>query len=296
MNHNVVDGAMEHGFNTNVDLLRASRPRWLERGPQNKWDDVLSFKPRPQKEREGTPEEKPPWWRLGKRYEEIVSDPGYVNDLIETAPDPEDEREELRRVIWENYLFLDVLYAYYATDMNETWDFSQPIPGMISHTGDEEEEEGESQIMHMPGFWRILKECKLAYGDVKVKMHLAVYDRVHFQGQQRTASLMREDPTYSLASGDPHNRSTEVTFYSFVETLIRAAYLKMVSSGSVSGRLDALFSDYIRPSALKKQTNRHFLDFHNRAVLASLTDPATEPRCTCTCVRACVSCTGHGVH
>ena len=68
INHNTVDGAMEHGFQTNVDLLRACRPRWLERGSQNKWDDVLTFKPRPAKNRNDEPEEKPPWWRLGKKY------------------------------------------------------------------------------------------------------------------------------------------------------------------------------------------------------------------------------------
>lgn len=30
-----------------------------------------------------SPEAKPPWWRLGKRYEELLEDPGHVNDLIE---------------------------------------------------------------------------------------------------------------------------------------------------------------------------------------------------------------------
>ena len=279
---------MEHGFNTNVDLLRATRPRWLERAPQNKWDDVLSFKPRPQGLREGTPEEKPPWWRLGKKYEEVLADPGYVNDLIETAPEPEDEREELRRVLWENFAFLDGLYAYYAANMNENWDVSQPIPGMISHTGDEEEVEDESKKMMMTGLWRILKECKLAFGDVNAKLHMAVYDRVHMQGRQRIASLMLEDPSYSVAQVDPHHRNTEVTFYSFVETLIRAAYLKMGQSGSVSGRLEALFSEHLRPFALKKQTNKNSVDFYNRGVQAILTDSATEPRCVCVlCEQMC---------
>ena len=278
MNHNMVDGAMEHGFQTNVDLLRASRPRWLERGVQNKWDDVLTFKPRPARERTGTPEERPPRWRLGKRYEEILSDPGYVNDLIETSPEPEDEREEVRRVIWENYNYLDVLYAYYAADLNENWDLSQPVPGMVKHDGDEEEIDEGRKVLLMPGLWRILKECKMVFGDVKSKMHLAVYNRVHARGLTRIAEKTREDSSFDVALTDPHLRLQEVSFYSLVETLIRAAYLKIHTVGSVSQRFEALLSEHLHPFALKKQKGKDYLDFRNPAVQDIFTQTSVEPR------------------
>jgi hypothetical protein len=278
MGHNTVDGAMEHGFQTNIDLLRASRPRWLERRAQNKWDDVLTFKPRPMRERTGTPEERPPWWRLGKKYEEILEDPGYVNDLIETSAEPEDEREELRRVIWENYNYLDVLYAYYAADMNETWNLSNEIPGMTKHNGDEEQEEDGSKTLQMYGLARILKECKMAIGDVKVKMPVSVFNRVHAKGQLRIAAKKNKDPSYDVTNEDPHDRTSDISFYSFVETLIRCAYLKMNASGGVYQRLEALFTEHIHPFALKKQTKREFLDFRSPPVRDCLTDAVTEPR------------------
>jgi hypothetical protein len=278
INHNTVDGAMEHGFQTNVDLLRACRPRWLERGSQNKWDDVLTFKPRPAKNRNDEPEEKPPWWRLGKKYEDVLSDPGYINDLLEASPDPEEEREEVRRILWENYGYLDVLYAYYASDMNETHDVSNSIPGMIKHNGDEEEEEAGSNLMLMPGLWRLLKECKVPVGDVKVKMPLALFDRVHALGRLRIAQKTQQNPDYDVNDFDPHDRKSELTFYSFIETLIRTAYLKMNTLGTVSQRLEGLMSEHIQPFAMKKQTRREVLDFRNPAVQACLQDSAREPR------------------
>ena len=90
---------MEHGFQTNVELMRANRPRWLERSKKNKWDDVLSFKPRPVRSRGDTPGEKPPWWRLGAKFEALVKDGGddglgYLNDLLEMEAEPEEEEVE----------------------------------------------------------------------------------------------------------------------------------------------------------------------------------------------------------
>lgn len=278
IHHNTVDGAMEHGFQTNIDLLRASRPRWLERNAQNKWDDVLTFKPRPVRTRTGTPEEKPPWYRLGTKFEEVLADPGYVNDLIETCPDPEEEREELRRVIWENHNYLDVLYAYYASDLNETWDVEKPVPGMIQHTGDEEEEEEELKMLQMKGLMRILKDCKIPIGDVKVKLPLAVFDRVHVQGHLLTATRLKQDPNYTVTEVDPHQASSTISFYSFIETLIRCAYLKCTSHSGVFKRLEALMADHIKEFALKKQTKKEYLDFRNAAVQACYGDETISHR------------------
>lgn len=278
IHNNTVDGAMEHGFQTNIDLLRASRPRWLERGSQNKWDDVLTFKPRPVRTRTGTPEEKPPWYRLGVKFEEVLADPGYVNDLLETCPDPEEEREELRRVIWENHNYLDVLYAYYAADLNETWDVEKPVPGMIKHTGDEEEEEDDTKMLQMKGLMRILKDCKIPIGDVKVKLPLAVFDRVHVQGHLLTAAKMKQDPNYAVSDVDPHQSSSSVAFYSFIETLIRCAYLKQTSQIGVYKRFEALMTEHIREFALKKQTKKDYLDFRNVAVQACFGDATISGR------------------
>jgi len=196
--------------------------------------------------------------------------------LIDTSPEPEDEREEMRRVVYENYNYLDVLYGYYAADMNETWDIAQPIPDMVVHTGDEEEKDDKSKTMIMVGLWRILKECKMVIGDVKVKMPLAVFNRVHVQGQQRVAAMLKKDSSYDVANFDPHYRKSEIGFYIFIETIIRCAYLKMNASGSVSQRLEALFQDHIHPFALKKQTKRDVLDFRSPGVQECLTDPVTE--------------------
>jgi len=278
IHHNTVDGAMEHGFQTNIDLLRATRPRWVERGAQNKWDDVLTFKPRPVRTRTGTPEEKPPWYRLGAKFEEVLADPGYVNDLLETCPDPEEEREELRRVIWENHNYLDVLYAYYAADLNETWDLDKPVPNMIKHTGDEEEEEDDSTMLRMKGLMRILKDCKIPIGDVKVKLPLAVFDRVHLQGHLLTATKVKEDPGYTIADVDPHQASSAVSFYSFIETLIRCANLKLTTYSGVFKRFEALMTEHIREFALKKQSKKEYLDFRNGAVQACLGDETTSGR------------------
>lgn len=61
LGHNNVDAGMEHGFNTNVDMLRANRQRVVERAETNKWDSVLTFKPKPPKQRNESLEDKPAW-------------------------------------------------------------------------------------------------------------------------------------------------------------------------------------------------------------------------------------------
>ena len=275
---------MEHGFQTNVDLLRASRPRWLERKVPNKWDDVLTFKPRTIRERAPSTDQKPPWWRLGKKYEELLSDPGYVVDLLETSPDPEEECEEVRRVLWENFKLLDAVYAYYAAELNETWDIKElptlheVIRNMVVHDGDETGEENADEMMTMPGLWRIFKDCRMVVSDVKTKMPLAVFNRVYVLGKARLAEAKKEDHTYDPVNIDPHDRRPKVSFYSFVETLMRCAYLKMANSGSFSQRLEALLEEHIKPFALQKQSKKEYLDFKNDSVVKYLTDPAVEPR------------------
>lgn len=266
---------MEHGFKTNVDMLRANRPRWVERGEKSKWDDVITFKPKPARQRTASPEAKPPWWRLGKRYEELLEDPGHVNDLIEVQADPAEERLEIRRIIWENQNYLNILFAYYKNDMNENWDPEQPIPGMTEHDGNEEDK-GEAMLME--AFWRILKECKICYGDVKNKMPVAVFDRVVLLGRNRMAEMEREDAHYDVKDSHPHWRKNRISYYALVETLIRVAYIRVRDAHSVSSRLAVLVKEMLMPCAMLKQTDRFFLDFRSPAVQQVVWEATTEGR------------------
>ncbi len=85
ISHNSSDPNMEQGFQTNVDMLRAQRRRLVERPLPNKWEDVLSFKPKTMVVRPPSPEDKPPWHRLGPVFEEIVAEPVcHIKDLIES--------------------------------------------------------------------------------------------------------------------------------------------------------------------------------------------------------------------
>ena len=130
--HNTMDRAMEHGFQvlgsaahkclcthilnrqhrckhflthrvqTNIDLLRASRARCVERPPQSRWNGILSFKAGSKQQRSRAPEEQDPWKRLGAKYEELLSDPGYIHDLLHDrgADFIEEQRAEFRRIIF----------------------------------------------------------------------------------------------------------------------------------------------------------------------------------------------------
>jgi len=85
LSHNSSDPNMEQGFQTNVDMLRAQRRRLVERSLPNKWEDVLSFKPKTMVVRPPSPEDKPPWHRLGPVFEEIVAEPVcHIKDLLES--------------------------------------------------------------------------------------------------------------------------------------------------------------------------------------------------------------------
>ena len=71
MGKNSVDVGFEMGFQTNLDMIRSVRNRW-EGGPApDKWDDVLSFKPRDARST-ALQAQRPLWWRLGPLYEALL--------------------------------------------------------------------------------------------------------------------------------------------------------------------------------------------------------------------------------
>ena len=59
-----------------------------------------------------------------------------------------------------------------------------PGPVFVAHDGHDPHDDEEG-VLRLHGFWRILKECKIAMGNVKVKMPVAVFDRTHVQGKRR---------------------------------------------------------------------------------------------------------------
>jgi hypothetical protein len=71
MAKNSVDVGFEVGFQTNVDMIRSVRNRWEGGQPADKWDDVLSFKPR-STAAAGLQAQRPLWWRLGPLYEALL--------------------------------------------------------------------------------------------------------------------------------------------------------------------------------------------------------------------------------
>ena len=93
---------LTHRFQTNIDLLRASRARCVERPPQSRWNGILSFKAGSKQQRSRAPEGEDPWKRLGAKYEELLSDPGYIHDLLhdQGADFIEEQRAEFRRIIF----------------------------------------------------------------------------------------------------------------------------------------------------------------------------------------------------
>jgi hypothetical protein len=262
LSHNSSDPNMEQGFQTNVDMLRAQRRRFGDRPLINKWEDVLSFKPKAMVERPPSPEDKPPWHRLGPIFEEIVAEPVcHIKDLLESQQDVDHETMELRRIIYQNLPYLNQLYAYYRQDLNDSQNDELPLPGQVEHDGHDPCDDEEPMDLH--GFWRILKECKIAMGNVKVKMPVAVFDRIHVQGKRRLTRL-QQNSSFDVASQDPHARSLKVVFYDWIETLIRTAVLKL--QGSLSQRFEALIKDFLRPFAMRKQMDKGFLEFQMQEI------------------------------
>jgi len=270
--HNGVDSSMEQGYQTNIDMLRAHRFRFVERKGTAKPEDILAFRPRAQKQRDQ--DARPPWWRLGPKYEELVQEAGYIADLLDGQEDAEEQRAEVRRVLYQQSEFLDVLFAYYRADKNENWPHDKHIPGQIRHDG--HEDNNWEEPMRLQDLWRICKECRLAYGDVKAKMPLAVFDRIFVQGKCRFTRKKAANASYDFVGEDPHFRLHEVTFYDMVETLVRIANLRL--TGPLSSRVEALIKDFLRPLALRKQADRGLLDFRNHAVQEFLREPTLEAR------------------
>ena len=262
LGHNSSDASMEQGFQTNVDMLRGQRRRLVERPASNKWEDVLSFKPKAAADRPPSPDDKPPWYRLGPVFEEILAEPCcYIRDLLEQQQDAEHEAMEVRRVIYENLGYLNQLFAYYKQDLNQSQSAEEIIENQVEHDGHDPCDEEEPMPLYC--FWRILKECKIAMGNVKVKMPVAVFDRVHVQGKRRTAR-MQQDASFDMTAIDPHDRNLPVVFYDLVETLIRIGMLKL--QGTLSNRFEGLIKDFLRPFAMRKQVEKGYLEFRTEEV------------------------------
>jgi hypothetical protein len=71
MGKNSVDEGLETGFQTNLDMIRSVRNRWEGGAPVDKWDDVLSFKPRTTHAAVSN-DLQPCWWRLGPQFEGLL--------------------------------------------------------------------------------------------------------------------------------------------------------------------------------------------------------------------------------
>jgi len=111
------DADMELGFQVNVQMLRSVRVRGTRRPEANKWDDVLTFKPKPPPERPPSPTSKHSWYRLGPAYEELVGceaeGPALLGDLFAALPDEDATaaRDDLRHVIYDKMDFISELCA-----------------------------------------------------------------------------------------------------------------------------------------------------------------------------------------
>jgi len=262
LSHNSADTSMEHGFQTNVDMLRSNRNRHVERPKTNKWDEGLVFKPQQrQVERKVKATEKPPWYRLGPVFEQLIDNPGFLSDLTDAEADPEAEKMELRRVIYQNLPFFNLIYKYYADDLNET--VSAEHNNLMEVEFDGHDAKAGKQKLKLKGFWRLLKECKIAVGNARTKMPVAVFDRIWIQGNQRM-SVLNKDATYDVSTEDPHDPEHVMTFYDFMEAIIRAAALKL--NGTVSSRFENLLKDFLKPFGMRKQTEKAFLEFRSEPI------------------------------
>ena len=143
LGQNPDDHGMELGFQTNLDMLRAVRHRWIKDQVTDKWEDVLSFKPKEIKTPIHNHVYKPPWWRLGPLYEALIQDPeeaestekqAYLQDLLADVPNPSEQRMELRRVLYQNMDYLDIVYEYYRLEMTEDWPADRRIDGQVKDT------------------------------------------------------------------------------------------------------------------------------------------------------------------
>jgi len=254
---------MEHGFQTNMEMLRAYRNRHVVRPEYSKWDDVLTFKPKPPAVRPPSPHTKPAWYRLGPLFEELLGSeeeggPHYLEDLISAQADPEHEREGLRRVLYTHMDFLSAMYEYYRNDQADgREDADEPFPAAL-HTGHVENDD-DPDIMKLSGFWRILKESVIASGGVKVKQPVAVFDRVHALGQRRLAKLTSADPNFDISASNPHHREMPVPYYNLIETLIRTANIKVLAGHGIADKFESLIREYLLPGTMHENADKEYL-------------------------------------
>lgn len=173
--------------------------------------------------------------------------------------DPDGQSLELRRIIYEQMDYLDRVYTYYRDDLNDNFNPDQPIPGTFKHDG--HESHPRESLLRLNGLWRLLKECKVAYGDVKTKLPIAAFNRIVVQGKRRMTTLAEHNSAVEVADMDPHERDIEINFYDWIETLIRSAHVKL--QGPISVRFESLIKEYLRPFAMRKQTDKSFMDFRS---------------------------------
>ena len=328
------DADMEHGFQVNVQMLRSVRVRGTRRPEANKWDDVLTFKPKPPPERPPSPTSKHPWYRLGPAYEELVGceaeGPALLGDLLAALPDEDAAaaRDDLRHVLYDNMDFISELCARRPPPPAAAR--RRPPPAARGHARAERRWRLCAQVRVLPcgsggrargggaaggaarrarragrglarhdpragaprrararraapaaadalaraggarQLWRLLKECQVVAGGVKVKPPIAVFTRVHAQGRRRAARLALEDPEWDAAQVDPHERTTPVPYYDFVETLVRIACFKVSAGAGVAQRLDAFLREALMPRAMLEVTDRDALLVRDASMRAAM--------------------------
>ena len=294
LGQNADDPGMELGFQTNLDMLRAVRHRWVNDQVADKWEDVLSFKPKVQKTPMSTHLFKPPWWRLGPLYEALVQDPSeaegkerqaYLQDLLADTPDPQEQRMELRRILYQNMEFLDTAYEYYRLEMTEDWPADRRIDTQVDHDGHDGDPRkfpfgrtAAPQPMLLRGLIRLLKDCGVIYGDVRARMLAAVVDRIHLQGRRRVARMKWLVKDYEAEAQDPHDAASPVDFYDMVETLVRVAAAHGRLTGTPAQRFEALLRRFLRPGAMRKTGDKNLAEFRSPAVQAVLREPTMAAR------------------
>ena len=292
LSQNPGDHSMEHGFQTNLDMLRAVRNRWINDRASDKWEDVLSFKPKERKNDAKTHIKKPPWWRLGPLYEAIVQGPddseagatqAYVVDLLSGATEPDEERMELRRVIYQNMDYLNILYAYYQADMAEDWPADKKHTVQVNHDGHDGDPEkfpfgrGDPMPpMQLKCLWRMLKDCGVIFGDVRIRFVAAVINRIHVQGRRRTSRKKYLSKDYEVEAQDPHDARSDVEYYDWIETLIRVAACHTKMTGSVSQRFESLIKKHLRPNAMRKLTDKSQVEYRSVVVQDLIQEPSTS--------------------
>jgi hypothetical protein len=294
LGQNPDDPGMELGFQTNLDMLRAVRHRWVNDQVDDEWEDVVSFQPKEQKMLVSAHLFKPPWWRLGPLYEALVQDPSetegrdkhaFLNDLLADAADPHQQRMELRRILYQNMEFLDTVYEYYRLEMLDDWPPDRRLDTQVDHDGHDSDPctfpFGATPIpqpLQLRALVRLLKDCGVVNGDVRARMLAAAVGRIHLQGRRRVARLCRLVQDYEAEAEDPHDPAAPVDFYDMVETLVRVAAAHGRLAGPPAQRFEALLRRFLRPGAMRRTGDKGLAEFRSPAVQGVLREPAMAAR------------------